>query len=438
MIKYPRKGIYYEIKRRLPGLINSRITPIKKVNQLRKKNTVPSIKPELIRGILLLVLFSASAHAQYPLGDGPWFIQSSSPELDLKVSVLARGIEHPWSLAFLPSGSILVSERAGRFRLVRPGLAEPGFVSGAPAVAEASGGGLMDIALHPDFESNRLVYFTYAKPGPIPEGERYYATTALARGRLNSAEDALTEVEDIFVADAWGAAPGGHGSRILFAPDGTLFMSSPFRRDFERPQSGNSHISKLLRLNDDGSVPADNPFIDDPQVLPEIWTIGHRAMEGMAFNPLTGELWTSEHGPQGGDEVNIIHGGGNYGWPLVSYGRDYDGSRMPGPPWPDDMEEPHMLWVPSIAPSGMMFYTGDRFDEWRNHLFVGSLMTGRVPGTGHLERIEFNEFGELRREYLLTGLKQRIRDVRQGPDGLIYILTEEDDGALLVMEPHEQ
>jgi glucose/arabinose dehydrogenase len=302
-------------------------------------------------------------------------------------------------------------------------------------VQVASSGGLMDVVLHPDFAGNRLVYFTYVKNATPPAGSDYYATTVLGRGRLNAAETALENVEDVFVADAWGTAPGGHGSRLRFAPDGTLFMSSPFRRDMASPQNTMSHISKLLRLNDDGSIPADNPFVGMAGFKPEIWSIGHRAIEGIAFHPVTGELWVSEHGPQGGDEVNIVRKGGNYGWPVVSYGRDYDGTKVSQIPWAEEMIQPELFWVPSIATSGMMFYTGDKFPDWQNDLFVGSMMTARVPGTGHVERVEFNEIGELKREWLLEDLKQRVRDVQQGPDGLIYVLTEETDGALLVIEP---
>ena len=369
-----------------------------------------------------------------PLGEGPWEYQTQSPAVDIQVSVVARGINHPWGMVFLPSGNILIAERGGRLRLIRDGELEPEPLPGPPPVAEAAGGGLMDLALHPDFTSNRWVYFTYAKGAPPPDGERYYATTALGRGRLNEDETALEEVEDLFVADAWSTNAGGHGSRLRFAPDGTLFMSSPFRRDFERPQQLDSHISKLLRLNDDGTVPDDNPFVGRAGALPEIWSVGHRALEGIAFHPVTGELWTHEHGPQGGDEINIIHKGANYGWPLLSYGRDYDGSRVTQVPWPQGFEEPELIWVPSIAPSGLLFYTGEEFPQWRNHVFVGGMMTGRVPGTGHLERIEFNEHGEQKRETLLANLKQRIRDVQQGPDGRIYVLTEEANGALLVIE----
>lgn len=385
---------------------------------------------------LSALLFSPTLLAQSAqLGEGPWFFESSSPAIRYKVSVVARGIAHPWGMAFLPDGNILVAEKAGVFRIIRQGVLDSKPVTGSPEVAEAAGGGLMDVVLHPEFANNRLVYFTYAKPGPLPAGARYNATTVMGRGRLNAAATALTDVENVFVTNGWGTAPGGHGSRLRFAPDGTVFMSSPFRRDFDNPQNPMSHISKLLRMNDAGSAPSDNPFVGQSGYMPEIWSIGHRAMEGMVFHPVTGDLWTSEHGPQGGDEINIIHKGANYGWPLVSFGRDYDGSKVSAVPSMEDLEQPELVWVPSIATSGMMFYTAARFPQWENNLFVGSLMTGRIPGTGHIERIEFNELGEQKRERLLLELHQRVRDVQQGPDGLIYVLTEEADGALLVMEP---
>lgn len=393
----------------------------------------------LVAGSLLLG--AAASAQQYTLGAGPWYYETTAPELKLKVSVVARGISNPWGMAFLPNGNVLIAEQAGQFRIIRDGVLDPLPVAGSPQVQVASSGGLMDVVLHPGFASNRLVYFTYVKNAEPPAGADYYATTVLARGRLNEAETAVENVEDVFVADAWGTQPGGHGSRLRFAPDGTVFFSSPFRRDLDSAQNTLSDISKLLRLNDDGSIPADNPFVGRQGYLPEIWSIGHRAIEGMTFHPVTGALWASEHGPQGGDEVNIIQKGGNYGWPVVSYGRDYDGTRVSEIPWREDMLQPELFWVPSIATSGMMFYTGDRFPEWKNDLFVGSMMTARLPGTGHVERIEFSEAGEeqgeQKREWLLADLKQRIRDVQQGPDGLIYVLTEEEDGALLVIEPAE-
>jgi glucose/arabinose dehydrogenase len=371
----------------------------------------------------------------FPLGDGPWLFQTYEPATQIRVSVVTKGLSHPWGLAFLPSGDMLVSERRGTLRLIREDgtlVGQP--IAGVPAVAEASSGGLMDIALHPQFGSNRWVYFAYVKPGdPRPSGAQYYATTALGRGRFDGT--ALTDVEDVFVPDAWSTAPGGHGARILFAPDGTLFMTQPHRRELERAQITTDHVGTILRLNDDGSVPADNPFVGRAGFLPEIYSYGHRVGEGLALHPQTGALWETEHGPQGGDELNIIEPGGNYGWPLVTYGRDYDGKRVSDRPWREDLIAPELFWVPSIATSGLMFYTGERFPGWKGHLFVGALMTARMPGTGHVERIVFNENGEQRREWLLGELEQRIRDIKQGPDGLLYVLTEEAEAALLRIEP---
>jgi glucose/arabinose dehydrogenase len=386
-----------------------------------------------------LVLALTGAHAQqapaFPLGDGPWIFETYEPPTRIRVSVLARSIVHPWGLAFLPGGDILVSERAGRLRLIRNGVLEAQPLAGLPPVAEASSGGLMDIALHPQFAANRLVYFVYAKGGPPPAGADYYATTAVGRGRLTGS--ALTDVVDVFVGDAWSTAPGGHGARILFAPDGTFFLTQPHRREPDRAQDTTDHVGTILRLRDDGTVPPDNPFVGRSGFRPEIYSYGHRVGEGLALHPETGALWETEHGPQGGDELNIIRPGGNYGWPLVTYGRDYDGTRVSDRPWREDLEQPELFWVPSIATSGLLFYTGDRFPGWTGHVFVGALMVARMPGTGHLERLVFNANGEQRREWLLGELRQRIRDVKQGPDGLLYVLTEEEDGALLRIEPAE-
>ena len=386
----------------------------------------------------LATTLAAQERPTVPLGDGPWYFDTQAPEGRIKVSLVTRGIDHPWGMEFLPSGDILVAERDGDLRVIRNGKLDPNPVSGTPPVAEASSGGLMDLRLHPDFESNRLLYFTYVKGGEPPPGADYYATTVLGRGRLNEEATALSDVEDVFVANAWDTAPGGHGSRLLFAPDGTIFFSSPFRRNREKPQDTMSDVSKLLRVNDDGTIPDDNPFVGKSGYLPEIYSIGVRAIEGLTFHPETGELWASEHGPLGGDEVNIIHAGGNYGWPLASYGRNYDGTRIVADPARTDLIPPEIFWVPSISPSGTMFYTGDRFPGWKGSLFIGSLRVGRLHKTGHVHRINFNEAGEQEREWLLADLHQRIRDVRQGPDDLIYVLTEELDGALLVIEPADE
>lgn len=369
----------------------------------------------------------------FPLGDGPWELDTYEPVTRIKVSVVTKGLTHPWGLAFLPNGDMLVSERRGTLRVIRGGVLDPEPLPGMPEVAEASSGGLMDIALHPDFASNGWVYFTYAKPGEPPPGADYHATTALGRARFDGTT--LSDVEDVLVPEAWSTAPGGHGARILFAPDGTLFMTQPHRREIEEAQDTTNHLGTILRIDDEGGVPADNPFVGREGFLPEIYSYGHRVSEGLAFHPDTGALWATEHGPLGGDELNLIVPGGNYGWPLVTYGRDYDGTKVSDRPWREDLLSPELVWVPSIATSGLMFYTGDRFPQWRGNVFVGALMHARMPGTGHIERIVFNENGEQRREWLLGELQQRIRDVKQGPDGLLYVLTEEEDAALLVIEP---
>jgi len=302
---------------------------------------------------------------------------------------------------------------------------------GVPEVfTEARLAGLMDIALHPQFADNGFVYLTYTKPS---EPRR---TVALARGRFDGS--ALRDVRDIFVADPWGGAVAG--SRIVFAPDGTLYMTlgGAFGGRRDVAQDPSAHAGKVLRLRDDGSVPDDNPFVGREGYKPEIFSFGHRNQNGATIHPETGELWAAEHSTQGGDEVNVILPGRNYGWPLVSYGREYSGARVAERPWQMAMEQPVVLWVPSIAPSGLTFYTGDRFPNWQGNLFVGGMMTGRVPQTGHLERIVLNQYGEeVRREWLLTELKQRIRDVRQGPDGFLYVLTEENEAVLLRIEPVE-
>ena len=384
--------------------------------------------------MLALLLAAASGHAQqaaaareFPLAAGPWTFDTHEPNTRIQVSVMTRGLEHPWSLAFLPDGSMLVTERAGRLRVIRNGVLDPAPVAGVPAVHALWLGGLMDIALHPRFAENRLLYLSYSKPG-----ERN-ATTALARGRYENGR--LTDVKEIFEADAWAPGNGSFGSRLAFGPDGMLYMTVGHRAQPARAQDLGQHAGTILRLRDDGTVPPDNPFVNRAGARPEIYSYGHRNQQGLAFHPVSGALWANEQGPNGGDEINIILPGRNYGWPVVTYGREYNGAVASERPWREGMEQPYVFWVPQISVSGMAFYTADRLPAWKGNVFVGGMMTGRVNGTGHLERIVFNDQGELRRESLLTELKQRIRDVRQGPDGLLYVLTEEENGALLKIEP---
>ena len=344
----------------------------------------------------------------------------------IRASVVTAGLTYPWGFAFLPDGSILVTERLGTLRVIREGTLDPRPVSGVPAVYTGTAlAGLMDVAVHPEFAANRWVYLTYSKPTEAG------STVALARARLEG--HALSAVRDIFVSDGDGAAAGA--SRLLFAPDGTLFMTLGGAFGGRRPsaQDPGSHVGKILRLRDDGTVPGDNPFVGRAGHRPEVFSLGHRNPMGVAIHPDTGALWASEHAPQGGDEVNIILPGRNYGWPLVSYSREYTGQRVSDRPWREDLEQPEFVWIPSIAPSGLFFYTGDRFPAWRGDLFVGSLMTGRIERTGHLERVKFNPQGlEQRREWLLADLRRRVRDVKQGPDGLIYVLTA---GGFLGVDP---
>jgi len=360
-----------------------------------------------------------------PLPDTPVEFDTAEGQR-IRVVVVTKALSFPWSLAFLPDGSMLVTERESRLRIIRNGVLDPQPIAGAPAAHHAGVSGLpgavhgfMDVALHPRFAENRFVYLTYTKP--LDAKRR---AVAIARGRWDGG--ALTEVRDIFVADRAGT------SRIAFGRDGTLFMTTTGND----PQDPNTQGGKVLRLRDDGSVPSDNPFVGRAGHKPEVYTLGHRSSLGLAVHPGTGEMWQNENGPNGGDEINILRPGRNYGWPIVSYGRTYQGPWQSERFWREGFEAPVVYWMPSIAVSGMTFYTGDRFPKWKGDVFVGALRTGEIPGTGHLERILFNEkMEELRRESLLGELRQRIRDVRQGPDGLLYLLADEKEGAVLRIEP---
>ncbi|PWU02041.1 MAG: hypothetical protein C5B51_21615 [Terriglobia bacterium] len=360
-----------------------------------------------------------------PLGSGP-FVFDTAEQHKVQVVVVTKGLSHPWGLAFLPDGSMLVTERAGRLRLIRDGVLDPRPIPGVPEVYAKQLSGLMDIALHPRFADNKLVYLAYTKP--LEKG----VTTALARGRWDGA--ALADVREIFVADSVDDGRAA-ASRLAFGPDGSLYMTIGGTFD-QRAQDPGSHGGKVLRLRDDGTAPPDNPFSGKAGYKPEIYTLGHRNSLGLAVQPQTGVVWENENGPNGGDELNVLQRGRNYGWPVVSYGRQYPGPRVSDHPWKEGMEEPLVVWLPSIGISGLAFYTGDRFPAWKGNVFVGSMRVGELNYTGHVERIVLNEkFEELRRESLLTELRQRIRDVRQGPDGLLYLLTEEEEGALLRIEP---
>jgi len=307
-------------------------------------------------------------------------------------------------------------------------------VAGLPQIKAQSLAGLMDLALHPRFNETKLVYFSYHKPDPNPASNapaNAPGVITLARGRWDGA--ALTDVKDLFLA-----IPDTNASRIVFGKDGMVYMSIGIADppNAARAQDPNDLAGKVLRLKDDGTVPSDNPFVGRSGYRPEIFTMGHRNPLGLMVHPDTGAIWEDEDGPNGGDEVNILLPGKNYGWPVVSNGRFYAGPRVTEKPWQENMENPLVFWVPSIAISGMAFYNGDRFPNWKGNLFVGGMRQGEIPGTGHMQRIVFNDkTEEIRREPMLVELRQRIRDIRQGPDGLLYILTEENEAALLKIEP---
>jgi aldose sugar dehydrogenase len=357
-----------------------------------------------------------------PMPNQP-FEYTTGERMKVRVNVLARGLQNPWSLAFLPDDSILITERPGRLRLYRNGELLPEPIAGVPAVRSNLVGGLFDVKLHPNFERNRYVYLTYDKP----MGENR-AVLVVARAVFDGR--ALNDFKEIFVAEGASSV-----SRMLFAPDGKLHVSV-FGEPREMAQDTMGLSGKTLRLNDDGSVPADNPFVGREGYRPEIYTLGHRSPEGMVWHD--GKIWEVEMGPNGGDEVNILEPGGNYGWPYVSMGRSYAGPHQPDKFHREGMIDPVVFWVPSISTTGMAFYTGDRLAAWKGNLFVGGVRYGEIAGTGSLSRIVFNEnMQEIRRESLFGDLRHRIRDVRQGPDELLYVLTDETDGVLMRIEPVE-
>jgi aldose sugar dehydrogenase len=343
----------------------------------------------------------------------------------LNVETVARGLDHPWSIAFLPDGRMLVTERPGRLRIVaRDGTLSPP-VAGVPQVMASGQGGLHDVVLDRDFARNRTIYFCFAEPAQ--GGGR----TALARARLVDDEaPKLDDVKVIFRQEGPLSSGNHYGCRIVQARDGNLFLTLG-EHFYTRDEAQNlaNHLGKIVRLTPDGAVPPDNPFVGRKDAKPEIWSYGHRNSQGAALHPQTGKLWEHEHGPRGGDEVNIPLAGKNYGWPVIGYGIDYDGTRIHQSTAKAGMEQPIKYWVPSIAPSGMAFYTGDLFASWKGNLFVGAL-AGQM-----LVRLELDGETVTKEERLLTGLRERIRDVRQGPDGAIWLATDNSQGRILRVTP---
>ena len=360
--------------------------------------------------LALLIALAAPALAQSP---GP------------RVETVAGGLEHPWGLAFLPDGRMLVTERPGRLRIVTPDGAVSEPVDGLPEVAARGQGGLLDVALHPAFADNRIIYLSYAAPG---EGG---AGTAVAHGALSEDGARLEDVTEIFRMNRFTGVTRHFGSRLVPTSWGTLFYTIGDRGEMERAQDGSDHAGSVIHLNLDGTVPDNNPFVGDPEVADEIWSIGHRNPQAAALHPDTGELWVVEHGARGGDEVNRPEAGKNYGWPTITYGIDYSGARIGEGTSKEGLEQPVYYWDPSIAPSGMAFYTGDLFPDWKGDLFVGALVQR------HLARLDMQDGKVVGEERLLEDLGERIRDVRNGPDGAIYVLTDARDGKILRLTPGE-
>jgi glucose/arabinose dehydrogenase len=357
----------------------------------------------------------------------------------IKAVPVIEGLEHPWGMAWLPNGDILITERPGRLRIVRNGILDPKEISGVPAVSTAIAqqlfasqqGGLLDIALHPRFEENRWVYFTYA------HGTQEANRTRVARAVFDG--EKLRDWQVIF--EVGQAKPGGQhfGSRLTWLPDQTLLVSigdggNPpvqLEGDFIRKQAQNraSHLGKVIRINDDGTVPANNPFKDDPDAAPEVWSYGHRNIQGMALNPLTQQVWATEHGSKGGDELNVIEAGKNYGWPVVSFSKEYGTSQPVAPETSQaGVIDPLKVWTPSIGPSGLEIYDGNLYPNWRGDIFAGALVEKSI------RRLRVNDSNQVVSEALIP-IGQRVRDIRQGPDGYLYVLTDENNGQLLRLEP---
>ncbi len=340
-----------------------------------------------------------------------------------RVTEIARGLDHPWSMAFLPDGAILVTERAGRLRLIKEGSLVPRPIAGVPAVLTGSQAGLFDIVLHPDFALNGIVYLTYAAGTHAANG------TQVARARFDGTS--LQDLQVIFRALPLKAGDNHYGARMAFLPDGTFALTIGEGFEYrEKAQDLSSDLGKIVRLNGDGSVPRDNPFLGRASVRPEIYSWGHRNPQGLAFDAPSGRLYETEHGPRGGDELNVITAHSNYGWPVITYGMDYSGAYVSPYTQRPGLEQPLIYWTPSIAPSGLAVYHGDRFPAWRGDLFTGSL------AFTHLRRVHLDAHGEVvDQEELLGDRHWRIRDVRAAPDGYLYVCTDESDGRVLRLEP---
>jgi glucose/arabinose dehydrogenase len=398
----------------------------------------------------LALLTSTAVLSQQPkIGAAPVTLSATPYVFDtaeqhrIKVTVVAKGFARPFAIEFLPNGDMLVSERGGNLRVIRAATTsgaalDPQPIAGMPKPAAGSpfSVGLQDIALAPDFATSHWLYFTYNEPAPRPANADAdtpalysFGKLTVMRGKLENGK--LTAVQTLIQ----GGPSAALGSRLAFARDGTLFVTSGGAFGKTSQDLGTIY-GKVLHLNADGSIPPGNPFADRAGANAAVYSYGHRDQHGLTIHPVTGDVISAEHGPNGGDEVNLIKPGGNYGWPNFTYGRNYDGGPLSDTPVGPGIEKPLLVWLPSIGPSGLLFYEGDKFPAWKGNLFLGSAQWGEVPGTGSLQRVVMNEtYGEIRREALLQDLHQRVRDVVQGPDGLIYVLTDGPENSVLRIEP---
>ena len=375
------------------------------------------------RSWLVAVFLSCLIIAQIPPAQAGETQDFSSGDYALRAVTVASGLRHPWGMTFLPDGRMLVTEREGDIRIVTLAGEKSAPLKGVPEAYVSGQGGILDVALDPAFPENNLVYVSFSEPGPGGAG------TAVLRAKLDLEGEALKQGEIIFRQEPKTNGGRHFGSRLVFAPDGTLFITVGERGERDRTQDFTINRGQVVRVNPDGTIPTDNPFVGVAGRRPEVWSYGHRNPQGAALHPQTGRLWTVEHGARGGDEINRPEAGKNYGWPVISYGRHYSGGKIGDGTHKAGYEQPLYYWDPSIAPSGMAFYTGDAFPEWQGDLFVGSLKFGL------LVRLDMDGDRVTAEERLLEGLDDRVRDVRQGPDGLIYLLTDDYDGRILRLEP---
>jgi aldose sugar dehydrogenase len=405
---------------------------------MRTSRFIPGLVSAIALGIIAGCDFSqTSSVAQSPPVTSPQ-TPVTSPQTqpvaqtsgNVRKTTVVQGLEHPWSMAWLPDGAMLVTERPGRLRVVRQGVLEPTAIAGVPEVLAQGQGGLMEVSLHPRFAENQWVYLTYSA------GTGDANRTRLVRAKFDG--KTLREVQTIFQVSQTKSGTQHFGSRIVWLPDGTLLLAigdggNPpvsLNGDLIRKQAQNlkSNLGKIIRLRDDGSIPPDNPFAKDPKADPAIWSYGHRNIQGLTFNPLNQQIWSSEHGSRGGDELNQVAAGKNFGWPVVTYSKEYFGPEITTERSRPGMVDPKLVWTPAIAPSGLTFYTSDRVPAWKGDLFAGGLVSRDI------RHIKLDAAGKVISQQVID-IGQRVRDVRQGPDGFLYVLTDEGNGSLLRLEP---